>query len=57
MIRDVHSCLVFSEGYGGFGMAFLHKPSPMIVLRFPEDTLLSTPDRPSPSLHTRSTTR
>ena len=57
MTRDVRSCLAISVGYTCVGTARLHNPSRIIVLRFPEDTLLSTRDHPCPDLYMRSTTR
>lgn len=46
MTRYVHLYLLISAAYVSVGTACLHNPIPITMLRFPEDTLLSTRDHP-----------
>ncbi len=54
MTKIVHSCLLFSEAYGGVGIPCLHNLTPIIVLRFPEHPSVSTRYHPRSSLATRN---
>lgn len=57
MINGVHICPYLSVGYWSVGTARPHNPSPITMLRFPEENLLSTRGHPRPALYTRSATR
>jgi hypothetical protein len=42
MTKAVHTCPVFSDGYGTVGRAVPRNPSRIVMLRFPEWEVLTT---------------
>lgn len=57
MTKAVHTCPVFSEGYGTVGRAVPRNRTPIVMLRFPEWEALTTRDHPRTILPGRTRSR